>query len=47
MVLGEKSYENWDEMVTGECFPEEARKTYKTQRTKAIDWTLKQFDYHV
>lgn len=29
MVPGAKSYESWDEMVTGENFPEEARYKYK------------------
>lgn len=45
MVPGEKSYESWDEMVTGENFPEEARQKYKTHRTKAIDRTLNQPGY--
>jgi len=45
MVPGAKSYESWDEMVTGENFPEEARHKYKTHRTKAIDLTLKNPDY--
>lgn len=36
MVPGGKSYESWDEMVTGENFPEEARYKYKTHRTRAI-----------
>lgn len=45
MVPGAKSYESWDEMVTGENFPEEARYKYKKHRTKAIDITLKNPDY--
>lgn len=45
MVPGEKSYESWDEMVTGENFPEETRQKYKTHRTKAIDQTLNQPSY--
>ena len=45
MVPGAKSYESWDEMVTGENFPEEARYKYKTHCTKAIDLTLKNPDY--
>lgn len=45
MVPREKSYESWDEMVTGENFPEEARQKYKTHRTKAIDRTLNQPGY--
>ena len=45
MVPGAKSYESWNEMVTGENFPEEARYKYKKHRTKAIDLTLKNPDY--
>jgi hypothetical protein len=41
-----KSYESWDEMVTGENFSEETRmKTYKKHRTKAIDRTLANQEY--
>ncbi|HBN4749881.1 MULTISPECIES: hypothetical protein [Enterobacteriaceae] len=46
MVPGAKSYESWDEMVTGENFSEETRmKTYKKHRTKAIDRTLANQEY--
>ncbi|MEQ9911182.1 hypothetical protein [Pectobacterium polaris] len=45
IVPGGKSYESWDEMVTGENFPEEVRQKYKTHRTKAIDQTLNQPGY--
>lgn len=45
MIPEAKSYESWDSMVTGENFPEDARRTYKTHRTKAIDSTLKNPEY--
>ncbi|PRD16520.1 hypothetical protein CQW29_06880 [Pantoea coffeiphila] len=45
MIPGAKSYESWDDMVTSENFPEDARKKYKTHRTMAIDRTLKNPDY--
>lgn len=45
IIPGAKSYESWDDMVTGENFPEDARRTYKTHRTKAIDRTPENPDY--
>lgn len=45
LIPSQKSYESWDDMVTGEGFPEEARSTYKKHRTRAIDLTLKKSDY--
>ncbi|MEL8140712.1 hypothetical protein J4U46_26245, partial [Escherichia coli] len=46
MAPGAKSYESWDEMVTGENFSEETRlKPYKKHRTKAIHRTSANQEY--